>query len=135
MATDTASGLPRLDQINRSFWTSGGEDGQLRITRCASCAHWLHPPNLRCPECGSLDLVPTPVSGRATVATYTVNYQQWATGMAVPYTVAIVELPEQKGLRLTTRIINTDKPVEIGQPVKVVFQHREDVWVPLFEPA
>ncbi len=134
MTADTASGLPKLDSLNQSFWTSGA-DGLLRILRCDACGHWLHPPNLLCPVCGSDKLSPTPLSGRGTVATFTINHQPWSPGMAVPYTIAIVELKEQAGLRLTTNIVNTTEPVWIGQPVKVVFEQREDVWIPLFEPV
>jgi uncharacterized OB-fold protein len=134
LTTDAASGLPKLDEINRFFWTSGS-DGVLRILRCDSCSHWLHPPNLLCPKCGSEALTPTPTSGRATVATFTVNHQPWAPGLEVPYTLAIVELDDLPGVRLTTKMVNHAEPVWIGQPVKVVFEHREDVWLPMFEPA
>ena len=49
--------------------------------------------------------------------------------------VAIVELDEQPGLRLTTNIIECPpEEVYIGQSVRVVFEQKEDVWLPLFEP-
>lgn len=49
--------------------------------------------------------------------------------------VAIVEMEEQEGLRLTTNIVNCAvEDVYIGQAVRVIFDHREDVWLPLFEP-
>ena len=49
--------------------------------------------------------------------------------------VAIVEMEEQEGLRLTTNIVNCAvEDVHIGQAVRVIFDHREDVWLPLFEP-
>ncbi len=134
MTAEAASGLPRLDALNTFFWTSGA-DGRLRMLRCDACGHWLHPPNILCPKCGSEKLSPTPLSGRATIAAYTVNYQPWSPGQKVPYTIAVVELEEQPGLRLTTNIVNSTEPVWIGQPVKVVFEPREDVWIPLFEPA
>ncbi len=94
---------PELDDTNRFFWTSGA-DGRLRFLRCGSCGYHLHPPGPRCPECGHTDLNPEPVSGRGTVATFTVNHQPWV-GEAEPYVIAIVELEEQAGLRLTTNIV------------------------------
>ena len=52
-----------------------------------------------------------------------------------PYVIAIVELDEQPGLRLTTNIVNCPvEAVHIGMRVRVLFDHREDVWLPLFEP-
>ena len=76
------------------------------------------------------------MSGDATLHTYTVNHQAWIPGFDPPYLVAIVELPEQEGLRLTTNLVNVDvDDVRIGMPVRVTFEHWEDVWLPLFEPA
>lgn len=34
--------LPRLDDLNRFYWTSG-EDGVLRMLRCQDCSFWVHP--------------------------------------------------------------------------------------------
>ena len=53
--------------------------------------------------------------------------------------VALVELAEQPGLRLTTNIVHCPpEAVGIGQEVEVVFRRIEDpggdVWLPLFEP-
>lgn len=53
----------------------------------------------------------------------------------MPYVVAIVELVEQEGLQLTTRIVNCDPgDVRIGMPVSIVFDDRDGVRLPLFEP-
>lgn len=127
--------LPRLDALNRFFWT-GGADGILRFQRCGGCGYWLHPPGPVCPRCGSAELTPQPVSGLGTVAAVTVNHQPWMPGMTVPYNVAIVELDEQAGLRLTTNIVGIPpEQVRIGQRVRVVFEAVEDVYLPLFEPV
>lgn len=135
--TDTAAPfrvLPALDDQNRFFWTSGA-DGVLRFLRCDTCGYWLHPPSPRCPSCGGGDLSPQPVSGRATVFTFTVNHHPWD-GDPTPYVIAIVELDEQRDLRLTTNIVGcSPDDVSIGMPVRVVFEHRDPVWFPLFEPV
>ncbi len=86
--------------------------------------------------CHSKALVPEAVAGTAVLHTYTVNRQAWLPGFDPPYVVAIVELPEQEGLRLTTNLVNCAlDDVRIGMPVRVVFEQWEDVWLPLFEPA
>jgi uncharacterized OB-fold protein len=127
--------LPRLDDTNRHFWTSG-EDGKLRFRRCQQCGYWLHPPAPRCPSCLSKDLEVEAVSGQATLHTFTVNYQPWYPGLDPPYVIAIVELPEQPGLRLTTGITGcAPDDVEIGMPLQVMFEQYEDVWLPFFEPV
>ena len=69
-------------------------------------------------------------------STYTVNWQAWYPNFDPPYVVAIVELPEQDGLRLTTNIVGCDPDdVEIGMDVEVVFEEYDGVWLPLFRPV
>jgi uncharacterized OB-fold protein len=79
------------------------------------------------------------VSGRATLATYSVNYQNWMPGPELPYVVAIVEIVEQPSVRLTTNLVNCPlDEIEIGMPLRVIFEHHPDpdgdVYLPLFEP-
>jgi uncharacterized protein len=128
--------LPQVTTDSAAFWT-GGADGELRIYRCRSCSRYFHPPVGACFRCRSRDVGPEAVSGRATVATYTVNHHPWFGGaFPPPYVVAIVELAEDPEVRLTTQIV--DCPVEevrIGLAVEVVFEHHEDVWIPVFRPA
>lgn len=127
--------LPKLDDLNRFFWT-GGADGVLRFQHCQDCGYWLHPPGVVCPKCLSANLVPEAVSGLGTIAAVTLNYQPWVPGQQLPYAIAIVELDEQTGLRLTTNIVGA--PIEslhIGQRVRVTFEACEDVYLPLFTPV
>jgi uncharacterized OB-fold protein len=127
--------LPRIRDDNEFFWTSGA-DGRLRFMRCGSCGFWIHPSSPVCPVCHSRDLAPQAVAGEAVLHTYTVNHQAWLPGFEPPYVIAIVELPEQEGLRLTTNLVNCAlEDVQIGMPVRVLFEQWEDVWLPLFEPA
>jgi uncharacterized OB-fold protein len=126
--------LPELTERNAHFWT-GGAEGELRFLRCVACHYWIHPPAPICPACLGRDLEVAAASGRARVATCTVNHQPWIPGFDPPYAIAIVELPEQRGLRLTTQIVGcAPERVHIGMPVRVRFEAYEDVWIPLFEP-
>lgn len=127
--------LPELTDLNRAFWT-GGQTGQLRILRCEACQRFIHPPQPICPACLSRRLADTPVAGTGTVLSFTINHQPWFPGLEVPYAIAIVELDEQPGLRLTTNIVGQPLgEIAIGQRVKAVFEQQEDVWLPLFAPA
>ncbi len=134
--------LPRIDMRNEFFWHAGA-DGVLRFQRCDDCTTLIHPPLPSCPVCASKSLSPTDVSGRATVATYTINHQAWMPGPELPYVVAIVEIVEQPDVRLTTNIVGcAPDEVAIGMAVRVVFEHHDDpkdpdgpgVFIPLFEP-
>lgn len=127
--------LPRITPENQHFWC-GGAEGELRFLRCSACRTWVHPPMPLCPECHSFDLSPEAVSGKATLLTYTENHQPWIPGFDPPYLVAIVELPEQPGLRLTTNLVGCERcAVAIGMPLRVVFEEADDgIFLPLFEP-
>jgi uncharacterized OB-fold protein len=82
-----------------------------------------------------MDTAPEPVSGQATVYSYTINRYQWLRGLEPPYVVAEVELVEQEGLRLLTNLVGVEPDaVTIGLAVEVVFAQHEDVSVPLFTP-
>jgi uncharacterized protein len=128
--------LPAVTDDTAPFW-EGGAEGELRIMRCQVCRVWFHPPAPVCPTCLTMDVAPEAVSGRATVATFTVNVQPWSPDMEVPYVLAIVELAEQADVRLTTRLVDcAPHEVTIGMLVEVVFHDAgEGVWLPLFRPA
>jgi uncharacterized OB-fold protein len=126
--------LPLLDKDNTPFWT-GGARGDLLIHRCGDCSYYVHPPVNFCPRCEGRSVSPQPVSGRGTIETFTVVHKQWVPGLQVPYVLALVAIAEQDDVRLATNIVNcSPEDVRFGMPVRVLFENREDVWVPLFEP-
>ena len=135
MGTQVLRTLPDVEPHTEAFWT-GGKSGQLMINQCQSCQNYIHPPVPMCPKCHSRDVVATAVSGLATVNSFTINHMPWLPDLAVPYVFAVVELIEQKGLRLSTEIINiAPEEVYIGLPVKVIFEQQEEIYLPLFEPS
>ncbi|MCS5636680.1 MAG: OB-fold domain-containing protein [Myxococcota bacterium] len=127
--------LPEVGPDNEHFW-HGGAEGELRFLRCQDCQTYVHPPAPLCPDCLSRDLAPEAVSGRARLHTYTINHQPWVPGFDPPYLVAIVDIEEQDGLRLTTNLVDCEmEDVEIGMRLKVRFEAREDgIFIPLFAP-
>ena len=127
--------LPQLTPENEWFWTSG-TDGVLRVQGCRDCRTLVHPPTPICPRCRSTHWEPTPVSGRATVAGYTVNSHPWIPGFDPPYVIAVVALEEAADVRLTTNIVGCEPDeVHIGQEVVVRFEEHDGVALPLFEPT
>lgn len=106
----------------------------LLIEHCADCSRWVHPAAGECRDCGA-PLVALPVSGQGTVFTYTVNHHPYNPEIPVPYVIAIVELAEQRGLRVAANIVDCEPDsVMCGMPVKI----RPDKGAggaPLFAPA
>lgn len=126
--------LPAVDDTNAFFWTPQ-PDGRLHICRCGDCGVYIHPPQPRCPRCKGANVAPQPVSGLGKVATYTVNRQVWMKGLQDPFVFAAVELAEQAELYVFTNIVGCPvEEVRAGLAVEVVFEDREDVRLPLFQP-
>jgi len=127
--------LPQISDSNEFFWTSG-EDGKLRFQRCSKCRELRHPPVPVCPYCHSTEWAPAEVSGRAVVAGFTINEHTWMPSFPPPYVIAIVAIEEDDRVRLTTNIVNCNPTeVYVGMKVQVLFEHDDDVWIPVFEPT
>jgi uncharacterized OB-fold protein len=125
--------LPRLDSVNRDFWT-GGEHGELRIMHCNDCDGYIHPPRPVCRHCLSENVAAKAVSGRGVIDTYTINHQAWHPKMEVPFVIARVALCDAPGVIITSNIIGCPiEDVDMGDEVSVVFEQQEDVFIPLFE--
>ena len=127
--------LPAIEPDTKAYWEAC-RDGRLAMLRCEDCRWIVHPPRPVCSRCRSRRVALRDLSGRATVVTYTVNHQRWMPGLEVPYVIAIVELAEQRGLRLTTNLVNlAPDAVTIGMPVRVLFRKMTDeISLPIFEP-
>ena len=130
--------LPGVDESSRPYWT-GGAAGELRIAHCGSCARFVHPPRHECADCGAT-LEDVAVSGDGTLFTYTIAYQQFHPDVPPPFVIALVELNEQRGLRVVTNIVDCDPASLVsGMPVRVRFEQHDletgTVFVPVFAPA
>jgi uncharacterized OB-fold protein len=130
--------LPDPDALTRFFW-DGVQQHRLLILRCQECGNYIHYPRPICNKCLSMNLAPDQVSGRGTLYSYTVTMQAFHPYFVdkVPYILAVVELAEQEGLKLTTNIIDCpENRLHIGMPVEVVFREvAPGFTLPLFRPA
>lgn len=132
--------IPVPDPLSEGFWSAAASH-VLAIQRCTDCGWYAYPPNVVCGNCLSPE--PSfhyqPVSGRGRVKTWTVVHQAFLPGFAadVPYVVADVELEEQEGLRMVTRLGGARHgDIAIGLPVEVAFDDvAAGVAVPHFVPA
>ena len=125
--------LPLPDPETAFFWEATARR-KLEILRCQTCKTWIHYPKPSCWNCSSGDLKPEEVSGRGTIYSYTVTHQD-VPGYTAPFAVVIVELEEQKGLRMVSNVVDVPADdVRIGMPVEVTFQKvADDVTLPMFK--
>ncbi len=129
--------IPELAEHDRAFWT-GGADGLLHVPYCEPCARWVLPPEADCPDCDTTLGVRT-VSGDGTVFTFTVNHHAFNPMVPPPYVVAIIELAEQKDLRIAANVVGCEPDsVSVGMAVGVRFERQDTadgvVFVPVFAP-
>jgi uncharacterized OB-fold protein len=131
-----AKPLPRIDQETKGFWEAC-QRHELYLQRCGECATLRYYPRAVCPSCLSDRIVWVRASGKGTVYTFTVTYQNQAPGFrdALPYVMAYVELAE--GVRMLTNIVDcAPDAVRIGMPVEVVFEDvTPAVTLPKFKPS
>jgi len=118
------------------FW-DGCAAGELRIQRCLDCGKPYFYPRPVCPECGSTNVEWFTASGEATLYSYVINHRP-APGFEddAPYAIAVVQLAE--GPRMMTNLVgvpNTPDELVLDMPLRVTFEQRGEVSLPLFAPA
>lgn len=127
--------LPHVDEESKGFWEACRRH-ELRVQRCRACGAYRYYPRAVCPGCLSGDVEWVLASGRGTVYTFTVTYQNQAPGFRdeLPYVLAYVTLEE--GLEVLTNIVGCPvDEVRIGMPVEVTFDDVSDeIAIPRFKP-
>ena len=114
--------LPRIDEESRGYWEALARH-ELYFQRCRDCGTKRFYPRALCPACLSSATEWVRASGRGTVYSFTVTYQNQAPGFReeLPYVLAIVELDE--GVRMMTNVIGgAPDAVRVGMAVEVVFE-------------
>ncbi len=133
----SARPIPPTSALTQPYWDAARR-GQMAVQRCAGCGHRPFPPRATCPSCGASTLSWSPVSGRATVYSYTIAHRSPHPAFAgqLPLVVAIVELEE--GPRMFTNIVGCDPAdVEVGMAVEAAFEPIDDtdMVLPVFTPT
>jgi uncharacterized OB-fold protein len=129
--------VPAPSPLTQFFW-DGVAEHKLMILKCDNCGKFVHWPRPVCRFCLGTELTPTEVSGRGTIATFTIPMQPydpfWIEQM--PYVLAVVELEEQAHLQLVTNIVDIDADdVRIGMPVEVTYREvAPELTLPQFRP-
>lgn len=133
--------LPDIeDQDAAGFWAAAAR-GELCVQACGDCGKWRMPPRPMCPHCRSISVVWVPTSGRGHVWSVAIPHPPLlpAYSPLAPYNVIVVALEEDPSIRFVGNLLErADGPIneidphsiEIGEPVRVVFQAIEEVHLP-----
>ena len=133
--------LPDLESEDGAPFWAGTARGELLIQACAACGRWRFPPRPMCPHCRSVEMKWEAASGNATIWSYVVPHPPLLPAYAElsPYNVIVVALDEDPTIRMVGNLvaspegaINEIDPatIVIGEPVHVVFQQIDDVFLP-----
>ena len=130
--------LPEPDEQSRPYWEAVARH-ELVVARCSRCATLTMPPAAVCPSCASTDpdFTFVPVSGKATVRSWTTVRQSFLPGFDVPFVLVDVELDDAPDVRLIGRLLDgPDVALHQGDPVVVAFEDLTDgISVPAFARA
>tara|TARA_R110002110_G_scaffold205066_1_gene416620 strand:- start:10318 stop:10743 length:426 start_codon:yes stop_codon:yes gene_type:complete len=123
--------LPVTSALSQPYW-EGCRAGVLRMQQCTACQQLQFYPRIFCASCGESDLQWQDVSGRATLASFTIVRHAISAAYDAPYVVALVDLEE--GPRMMTGIVGASpEALETGMPLSVCFENwSEDIVVPMF---
>lgn len=115
---------PQRNRDTEFLW-EGLAAEELRIQQCNACGALRHPPGPMCPQCHAADRGYVVAGGGGTIYSWIEHHAPALPGKALPATIALVELDE--GVRMVGEILPPPTGgVEIGDAVRVVFEHVDD---------
>ena len=124
--------VPAPDGLDARYW-EGTLAHELRIQRCGACGTWRWTPEWICYACHSREIKWVAVEPRGVLfATERVWHPVHpALASAVPYVVALVELPHAGGVRVVGNLVgDATIDVPIGTDVEAVFEDHADADLP-----
>jgi len=135
-STARSKAVPVPTPETQPFW-DGCAAGELRLQRCLDCGKPYFYPRPACPACGSPNVEWFAASGDATLYSYVISHRP-ARGFEDdgPYAIAVVELAE--GPRMMTNLAGvpaTPEDLVLDMPLRVAFEPRGEMTVPVFTPA
>ena len=101
---------------------------QLVLQRCGSCGEWQWPAEVLCYRCRSFAMQWAATAAEGTLFTWTRVWHPAREGLedAVPYVVAVVEIPAAGGVRLVGNLIGDPlRPPVIGERLRGVFEDHQ----------
>jgi uncharacterized OB-fold protein len=133
--------LPDPEDVDAAPFWQGTARGELLVQACARCGQRRMPPRPMCFRCRSLQARWEKLSGRGTIWSFVVPHPPLlpAYQALAPYNVITVATEEEATLRFVGNLVaRPDGPINeidpagirIGEPVQVVFQLVENLFLP-----
>jgi uncharacterized OB-fold protein len=119
--------VPQPEELDREFYRATVAAGVLCMQHCSQCGAWTHPARYYCPNCSSGEFTFDPVSGKASVYSYTISHLSTDSAWKnlVPYTSIVAELVE--GPRIVAAAAGfLPGTVAIGQPLRISTENKTD---------
>jgi uncharacterized protein len=116
VSLDLPAPVPVPNEDTRAFWDAQAT-GVYSIAHCEACDAFHHPPLEACRRCGG-PLAMRPVAGTGTVYSFIVLRRAMLPGIEVPRVIAVVELDDQPGLRVTAELDVDPEEAHEGMAVR-----------------
>ena len=133
--TDPKRPLPQITAGSQPYWESVARHA-MRLQRCSSCATFRFYPTRVCPACFSTESDWAPVSGRATLHSFSVVYRPVNESFApeIPYIVALATLEEGPTMMMNLRGVAAGEAA-VGMPLRIGYRDVEGFTLPVAFPA
>lgn len=127
---------PAEELLEQPFWQHLA-NGSLHLNCCKECGTYRHPPGPVCPHCRTIGNDWAPVSGKATLQSYTTVHHPVHPKLKdlVPYVVTLVRLEE--GPRFVSSIPHGEKyELKVGMALECkIVEVDADFAIPCFVPV
>ena len=133
--SDPSLPLPSPDALTERFWDALSRRRTRGDGMRAGCGHRFLPAAPCCPRCWSDELEPTGVCGRGHVFSFAVYRRTYHPGMPAPTTSSPWSSSRRARDSSRTSSVAVPEEVEIGLPVRVVFEAAGGFVLPRFVPA
>ena len=109
-----------------TFWEYCNK-GEFRLQKCNNCGAVQFPPSPACPECLSLEMTWTPMTGTGTILSHTTFIRQYYPECPPPWHCILVQIDEGPSFVTNPRDRNVpEAEMKAGTRVKVAFVDAED---------
>lgn len=133
--SETQRPRPTVSEESKPYWDSVAAHA-MQLQRCARCDSFRFYPTPVCPHCFSTEARWAPVSGAATLYSYSVVHKPVTEAFAAetPYVVALVTLAE--GPTLMTNLVEVGaEDIEIGMELRIDYRDHGGFTLPVVLPA